>query len=144
MCTTGRRGAALIVVLGLCALLSVSAIALFSTAHLDTLIAGNVRRHTQAGHAAASGMHHLMSLNIPVPNLVRALREQSVASATVLQPTLIPGTRTRYRVDVSLCCDARGGMLPEDTLLVISTGELIKGGRPIAVAQKVATIKWLP
>lgn len=144
MCTRNRRGSTLAIVLGICALLSISAVALFSSAHLETLIAGNIRRHTVAKHAAASGINHLMSLSIPVPNLVRALRSQSVASGTVVQRTNIPGTRSYYRVDVSLCCDAQGAPLPPDTVLAISTGEMVKGGRIIAASRIIATIKWLP
>ena len=140
----GRRGSTLAIVLGLCALLSISAIALFTSTHLETLIAGNMRRHAVAEHAAASGMTHLMSLNIPVPNLVRALREQSVASGTVVQRTNIPGTRSYYKVDVSICCDARGELLPPDTVLAISRGEMVKSDRVIAAAEVVSTIKWRP
>ena len=141
--TTGRRGAALGIVLALCALISLSAITLFTTTHLETLIAGNIRRHAVARHAAASGMTHLMSLNIPVPNLVRALREQSVTSGTALPKTSIPGTRSHYKVELSICCGTDGHLLPGDTILAISTGMLVKGEQIISESRLVATIKWV-
>ena len=141
--STSRRGATLGIVLGLCALIAMSAITLFSTTHLQTLIAGNARRHAVAKHAAASGITHLMSLSIPVPNLVRALREQSVTSGTVLPQTSIPGTRSHYKVELSICCGADGYLLPGDTILAISTGTLVKGGQIISQSRLVATIKWV-
>lgn len=143
MCTPNNRGVTLVIVLGVCALISLGAITLWSSAQLETMIAGNARRHAHAKHAAASGLNHLMSLNIPVPHIVRALREQSVTSGTVIRRTNIPRTRSYYRVEASICCDASGGLLPGDTLLVISTGEWVKGDRVIASSRTVSTIKWV-
>ena len=143
MYTPDKKGYTLVIVLTLCALISLSAITLYTSVHLDSLINGNVRRHAHAKHAAASGINHLMSLNIPVPNIVRALREQSVTSGTVLERTNIPGTRSYYRVEASICCNASGGLLPGDTVLVISTGEWAKGDRVISSSSIISTIKWV-
>jgi hypothetical protein len=131
------------VVLMISALLSISAMTLFSVTHLQTLIAGNNRRSAVAKHAAASGVHHLMSLSIPVPNMARALREQSVTQGLVLQQIQIPGSKSWYDVSISICCDRDGGLLASDTIFVISTGYVKKAGRDIAVHKIISTIKWV-
>ena len=57
----GRKGFTLVIVMVMSILMGLSAMALFSSASLDTMIAGNIRRSTIAKHAAVSGINHFMS-----------------------------------------------------------------------------------
>ena len=106
------------------------------------MIAGNKRRHTQAVLAASSGVNHFMSLNIPVDDIAKSLRDQSSSSKIIIPRTPLDGKRTFYTVRANICCDRSGGYLPENMIYIVSTGEYAKGRRIIAAHTVTATIAF--
>ena len=92
-----RRGMALLVTLMMAAFIGISAMALFSTVNMETMIAANIRRLSQAKISAASGLNHFGALNLNY----NTLRQRAGDQQTVL---IIPKTNlsrfTSYEVKV--------------------------------------------
>lgn len=123
-------------------LISLIAIGLFSMVNLDSMIAGNKRRSTQAAMAASSGLNHFMALNIPVSNIVQSLRSQSRSSGIIIPRTSLTDYKTYYIVEATRCCNREGTLLPENTVIIKSTGVYHKSGRVIAKHLVVATVTY--
>ena len=120
-----RRGIALFVVLMVTALMSISAMMLYSTANLETMIAGNNRRMVQAKISAASGLNHFIALHYTYD----ALRERAgeLQSLQIIPETQL-GDRTSYDVKVHF-----SPRLSERQYVVESTGYYKKGDRIISI-----------
>ena len=124
------------VTLAIAALLSLSAIALYSTASLDVMISGNKRRHTQAKIAAQSGLSHFMSLDMHADEVRTWLAGQE--RARILDRIEIGDGKTYYTVDLKLV-----GLEFPDRFYVISTGTLEKGERILSTSSLTATVQTL-
>jgi len=130
----------MLAVLVMSALIGLSAIALFSVTRLDMMIAGNKRRQTQASIAASSGINHFMALNIPANEISESIRDQRRYSKVIIPTTSLDRKRTFYTVSARVCCNRDGDLLPENTILIESTGMYMKGPRVIALEKLTATI----
>lgn len=127
-------------VLVLSAFIGMSAMALLATVNLDSMIAGNKRRSTSASIAASSGVNHFMSLNIPVRQLSRSIRDQPGVSRVILRDVPLDPHKTFYTVTARICCDRNGDLLPEDTIIIESEGRYAKGSRILALYRLSATV----
>lgn len=124
------------------ALIGLIAIALFSVTSLDSMIAGNKRRSTQAVSAASSGLNHFMALNIPVSNISESLRDQSRTSKIVIPKTILVDHKTYYTVEATRCCNSLGEYLPINTIVIVSTGVYQKSGIVISQYSLSATVTY--
>jgi len=115
-----KRGMALAITMMMLVLITMSAVMLWNTTHLDTLIAGNKRRETAAKFSAQSGINHFMAMNFQAQDVVEMLEDRT--RATLIQLIRIPDTKQSYKVEVSNCCDINGNKLPADMFKIISTG----------------------
>ena len=122
---SNRKGMILLVVLMMAALISISAMLLFSTANMEMMIAGNNRRINQAKISAASGLNHFIALRFTYD----ALRERAgeLQSLQIIPETQL-GDRTSYDVKVHF-----SPRLSERQYVVESTGYYKKGRRVVAV-----------
>jgi Tfp pilus assembly protein PilX len=116
-----RKGYALLVVLAVSVILSASAIALWSSANLDMMIAANNKRINQAKIAATSGLNHFISLGLSPAQLANISRESGI---------VIPNTnltsKTFYNVNLkTVCCNS-------ERYIITSTGYYKKGNKIIA------------
>ena len=120
-----RRGMTLIIVLVMCSLIGMSAMLLFSTANMETMIAGNTHRINQAKISATSGLSHFTALGWTYDTL----REQADGLQTlqILSETQL-GAKTSYEVKVHFY-----PRLSERQYVVESTGYYKKGGRIISL-----------
>ena len=120
-----RRGMALLVVLVVTALMGISAMMLYSTVNLETMIAGNNHRIVQAKISAASGLNHFIALHYTYD----ALRERAgeLQSLQIIPETQL-GDRTSYDVKVHF-----SPRLSERQYVVESTGYYKKGRSVVAV-----------
>ena len=137
-----NKGFVLIATLLMASVISLVAIGLFSMTNLDNMIAGNKRRSAQAAMAASSGLNHFMALNIPVSNIVQSLRSQSRSSDIIIPRTSLIDYKTYYTVEVTRCCNKEGALLPENTVIIKSTGVYHKSGRVIAKKLVLATVTY--
>jgi len=119
-----RKGMALILVLVMSALIGISAMLLFSSVNLETMIAGNTRRMNQAKISAASGLSHFTALNLNY-NTLRG-RAGDLQTLQVLPETQL-GQKTSYEVKVLFCCNLNDGQY-----IVESTGYLKKADKILA------------
>ncbi len=121
-----RRGVTLLITLGMCAIITMSAIMIFTMSHTESQISGNIRRMVQAKTAAISGTNHFQAMNLFYEELQRRSR---LAGADLLEviPEVTLGTRTSYKVEVNLCCN-----LGEREFMVISTGYYKKADQVIS------------
>ena len=119
-----RRGMALILVLVMSALIGMSAMLLFSTTNMETMITANTRRLNQAKISAMSGLNHFTALNLNY-NTLRD-RARGLESLQVLPETQL-GQKTSYEVKVFFCCS-----LNEGQYIVESTGYLKKADKILA------------
>ena len=103
-------------------ILAISASMLWSSANLDMLIAGNIRRVTQAKIAANSGINHFIALNLDYSSL----RRQATLHDGVIIPMTRLSSKTSYLVKVDMTCCA-----PE-RYIVKSVGYYRKGEEIIA------------
>ena len=126
----------LVIVLGVCVMLSLSAIALYSATNLDVLIAGNKRRHTQAKLAAESGLSHFMSLNMAADDVRQFLGNQE--RGRVLDHINVGDGKSFYTVEVTLC-----STFTPNRFYVISTGTREKRGKILAISSVTATIETI-
>jgi type II secretory pathway component PulK len=111
-----KKGYALVIVLGVGALLTGSAIYLFSATQDDMRIAGNNRRILQSKLAATSGINHFKSMELFYEHLRAQADVIGQDNLEVISETPL-GDRTFYKVEVNLCCD-----LGENEFIVKSTG----------------------
>ena len=119
-----RRGMALILVLVMSALIGMSAMLLFSTTNMETMITANTRRLNQAKISAMSGLNHFTALNLNY-NTLRD-RARGLESLQVLPETQL-GQKTSYEVKVLFCCNLNDGQY-----IVESTGYLKKADKILA------------
>ena len=122
---SNRRGMALILVLMMSAFIGMSAMLLFSTTNMETMIAGNIRHSNQAKISAASGLAHFTALGLTYD----ALREQAGGLQTLqILPETQLGAKTSYDVKVRFYPG-----LNERQYVVESTGYYKKAHRIISV-----------
>jgi|7_EtaG_2_1085326.scaffolds.fasta_scaffold07030_8 hypothetical protein len=121
-----RRGIALIITLAVAALLTGSAIMLFSMTRTESQIAGNTRRIMQAKTAAVSGITHFQAMDVFYEELYERAGNQDSDRIVVIPETTL-GERTFYKVEVELCCE-----LGEREFMVISTGYYKKADQIIS------------
>ena len=128
-----KRGMALIVTMMMLVVVTMSAVMLWNSSYLDSLIAGNKRRENMAKFSAQSGINHFMAMNFQAQDVATML--DVLNKATLIEPTQIPNTKQFYKVEVSNCCDQRGQKFPQDMFKVISTGYY--GVKPNVMAEVV-------
>ena len=128
-----KRGMALAITMMMLVVISMSAVMLWNSTYLETLIAGNRRRAMHAKHSAMSGINHFMAMKVYDSDVRNMLGNRS--KGELIEITHIPGTQQFYKVEVSTCCDRNGQSLPEDTFRVISTGYY--GTKPNVIAESV-------
>ena len=128
-----KRGMALIVTMMMLVVVTMSAVMLWNSSYLDSLIAGNKRRENMAKFSAQSGINHFMAMNFQAQDVATML--DVLNKATLIEPTQIPNTKQFYKVEVSNCCDQAGQRLPQDMFKVISTGYY--GVKPNVMAEVV-------
>ena len=121
---SNRKGMALILVLVMSALIGMSAMLLFSTTNLETMIAGNKRRHNQAKISAASGLNHFTALGLDY-NTLRG-RAGGLQTLQVLPLTRL-SDKTSYEVKVYF-----SPRLNERQYMVESIGYYTKGDKIIS------------
>ena len=121
---SSRRGMTLLLVLVMGALIGISAMLLFSTTNMETMIAGNIRRINQAKISAASGLNHFTALGLTYGTLRRRagdLQTLQIIPMTQLSP------RTSYEVKVLF-----SPALSEGQYMVKSTGYYSKGDKVLS------------
>ena len=116
-----RRGMTLLVVLVMGALISLSAMLLFSTSNMEMMIAGNTSRINQAKISATSGLSHFIALELDYVTL----RQQAGDLESIPRTQL--GDKTFYEVNVHFCCGLSAGQY-----IVESTGYYMKGDKIIS------------
>lgn len=119
-----RKGLALIVVLAVTALISIAAIALYSTVNLEVMIARNKNVLSKAKLSAASGISHFVALETNY----KTLREQAgdLQFIQVIPETPL-GENTSYEVTVKFPPSLKAGQY-----IVESVGYYKKGGKIIS------------
>ena len=132
-----KKGYTLAIVLGVGAILTGSAILLFSAARDDMRIAGNNRRILQSKLAATSGISHFKSMELFYEHLKQQADVMGQDKLTVINETPL-GDRTFYKVEVQLCCD-----LGEKEFIVRSTGYYKDNGRVISEHVKHSLFKTI-
>jgi len=115
-----KRGFVLAITMMMLVIISASAVMLWNSTYLDSLIAGNNRRAMHAKHSAMSGINHFMAMKFYDEDVYTMLGE--LHRATLLDLTQIPHTKQYYKVEVSTCCDRAGNKLSDGMFMVISTG----------------------
>ena len=121
---SNRRGMTLLLVLMMGAFIGISAMLLFSTTNMETMIAGNIRRMNQAKISAASGLNHFTALGLTYDTLRRRagdLQTLQIIPMTQLSP------RTSYEVKVFF-----SPVLSSGQYLVKSTGYYTKGDKVLS------------
>jgi len=114
----------LLVVLVMGALISLSAMLLFSTSNMEMMIAGNTSRINQAKISATSGLSHFIALELDYVTL----RQQAgdLESIQAIPRTQL-GDKTFYEVNVHFCCGLSAGQY-----IVESTGYYMKDDKIIS------------
>ena len=121
---SNRRGMTLLLVLMLGAFIGMSAMMLFSTTNMETMIAGNTRRLNQAKISAASGLNHFIALHLDY----NTLREQAGDLQTLQNiPETQLSPKTSYDVKVHF-----SPVLSEGQYVVESVGYYKKGEKVIS------------
>ena len=121
---SNRRGMTLLLVLMMSAFIGLSAMLLFSTTNMETMIAGNILRINQAKISAASGLNHFTALGLTYGTLRRRagdLQTLQIIPMTQLSP------RTSYEVKVLF-----SPALSEGQYMVKSTGYYSKGDKVLS------------
>jgi len=125
---SNRRGMTLLLVLMMGAFIGISAMLLFSTANMETMIAGNIRRINQAKISAASGLNHFTALGLTYGTL----RERSGDLQTL---QVLPRTRlsnkTSYEVKVHFSPDLNEGRYIVESIGYYTKGDKILASHPI-------------
>ncbi len=123
-----RRGMALILVLVMSAFIGMSAMLLFSTTNMETMIAGNIRRMNQAKISAASGLSHFTALNLDYNTLrdrAGGLQTLQVLPRTRLSP------KTSYEVKVHFSPRLSAGQYVVESIGYYTKGDKILATHPI-------------
>ena len=102
----------MIVTMMMLVVVTMSAVMLWNSSYLDSLIAGNKRRENMAKFSAQSGINHFMAMNFQAQDVATML--DVLNKATLIEPTQIPNTKQFYKVEVSNCCDQSGQKFPQD------------------------------
>jgi len=111
----------LILVLMMSAFIGMSAMLLFSTTNMETMIAGNIRRINQAKISATSVLNHFTALDLDY----NTLRERAGVLKTLqVLPLTRLSDKTSYEVKVYF-----SPSLNERQYLVESIGYYTKGGK---------------
>ncbi len=121
---SNRRGMTLLLVLMMGAFIGISAMLLFSTANMETMIAGNIRRINQAKISAASGLNHFTALGLTYGTLRR--RAGDVQTLQIIPMTHL-SPRTSYEVKVFF-----SPVLSAGQYVVESTGYYTKGDKVLS------------
>ncbi len=125
---SNRRGMTLILVLVMAALIGMSAMLLFSTANMETMIAGNIRRMNQAKISAASGLNHFAALNLDY----NTLRGQAGGLQTLqILPVTRLSDRTSYEVKVHFSPTLSARQYLVESIGYYTKGEKILATHPI-------------
>jgi len=130
-----RKGYTLLIVLVVGAVLTGSALLLFSTSKDEMRIAANNRRILQSKLAAVSGITHFKSMELFYEHLRQQADAMGQEEMTIINETSL-GDRTFYKVEVNLCCD-----LGENEFIVKSTGYYKDNGRIISEHVKHSLFK---
>jgi len=130
-----KKGFTLAIVLAVAALLTTSAMLLYSTSRDEMRIAGNNRRILQSKLAASSGLNHFKALGVFYEQLKYKAENSGAETVEIISETSL-GDRTFYKVDVSLCCN-----LGEKEFIVKSTGYYKDNGRIISEHVKHSLFK---
>ena len=121
---SNRRGMTLLLVLMMGAFIGISAMLLFSTANMETMITGNTRRMNQAKISAASGLSHFIAMRLDY----NTLRERAGGLQTLqILPETRLSPRTSYEVKVHFSPSLNAGQY-----VVESIGYYTKGGDVIS------------
>ncbi len=121
---SNRRGMTLLLVLMMSAFIGISAMLLFSTTNMETMIAGNIRRINQAKISAASGLNHFTALGLTYGTLRQragVLQTLQIIPRTPLSP------KTSYEVKVYF-----SPVLSEGQYVVESIGYYTKGDKVLS------------
>ena len=132
-----KKGYTLAVVLGLCFILTASAMLLFSSSRDEMMIAGNNRRILQSKLAAISGLTHFKSMELFYEHLRQQADVMGQEKLTIVEEIAL-GDRTFYKVEVQLCCE-----LGENEFIVKSTGYYKDNGRIISEHVKHSLFKTI-
>ena len=121
---SNRRGMTLLMVLMMSALIGISAMLLYSTTNMETMIAGNIRRINQAKISAASGLNHFTALRLDY----NTLRQRAgVVQTLQILPRTPLSPKTSYEVKVFF-----SPVLSEGQYVVKSTGYYTKGEKVLS------------
>jgi hypothetical protein len=118
----------LILVLVMSAFIGMSAMLLFSTTNMETMIAGNTRRINQAKISATSGLNHFTALNLDYNTLrgrAGGLQTLQVLPETQLSP------RTSYEVKVHFSPHLNAGQYIVESIGYYSKADKIIATHPI-------------
>jgi hypothetical protein len=118
----------LLVVLVMSALIGLSAMLLFSSANMDMMIAGNIRRINQAKISAASGLSHFTALGLDYNTLrgrAGGLQTLQVLPLTRLSP------KTSYEVKVHFSPRLSAGQYVVESIGYYTKGDKIISLHPI-------------
>jgi hypothetical protein len=121
---SSRRGMTLLLVLVMSAFIGMSAMLLFSTTNMETMIAGNIRRMNQAKISAASGLNHFTALRLNYNTLRR--RAGGLQTLQIIPATQL-SARTSYEVKVHF-----SPLLSAGQYMVESIGYYSKGDKVLA------------
>ena len=125
---SSRRGMTLLIVLVMSALIGLSAMLLFSSANMDMMIAGNIRRINQAKISAASGLSHFTALGLDYNTLrgrAGGLQTLQVLPLTRLSP------KTSYEVKVHFSPRLSAGQYVVESIGYYTKGDKVISLHPI-------------
>lgn len=125
---SSRRGMTLLIVLVMSALIGLSAMLLFSSANMDMMIAGNIRRINQAKISASSGLSHFVALGLDYNTLrgrAGGLQTLQVLPLTRLSP------KTSYEVKVHFSPRLSAGQYVVESIGYYTKGDKVISLHPI-------------
>ena len=123
-----RRGMTLVLVLVMSALIGMSAMLLFSTTNMETMIAGNIRRMNQAKISAASGINHFTALGLNYNTLRR--RAGGLQTLQILSDVRL-SSFTSYEVKVHFSPSLNVGHYLVESIGYYTKGDKILATHPI-------------
>lgn len=118
----------LLIVLVMSALIGLSAMLLFSSANMDMMIAGNIRRINQAKISASSGLSHFVALGLDYNTLrgrAGGLQTLQVLPLTRLSP------KTSYEVKVHFSPRLSAGQYVVESIGYYTKGDKVISLHPI-------------
>jgi len=125
---SSRRGMTLLIVLVMSALIGLSAMLLFSSANVDMMIAGNIRRMNQAKISASSGLSHFVALGLDY-NTLRG-RAGDLQTLQILPRTRL-SPKTSYEVKVHFSPRLSAGQYVVESIGYYTKGDKIISLHPI-------------